>query len=365
MEKCNESLLSAIIDSFPYPFAVADKFGRIILQNTHWNLVIAKTVTTSNTTNNNESLMRTFGVTGRTSVNLNAAAKHIREIFSGERCSCTLTHELSDGCSVRWFQMDASGIRGLPGHIAITHKDVSDLHQAKCDVRRLSTELLAAQDNERRRIARTIHDTTAQALVASKLYLERALQSVEKSGNFYASGTKALDHLAHSLCEIRTLSYLLHPPDLDEFDFCQAARLFIKGFAERTGIQVAFDVVASLPAMPPDVERSLFLIVQEALTNVYRHSGSKSAVVMIRSAKGNFVLEITDYGRGCQTRLIEGRFLAGLGVGIASMRARASRYGGTLAIQSDGCGTTLRVVFPSMYLMHRDDSAANICVNRR
>ena len=275
--------------------------------------------------------------------------KNFGYFCGGERRSFSLLHKISDGCVVRWLQMDANRIRGLPGHVAIIHRDPNDLQQAKRDIDRLSMELLEAQDNERRRIARAIHDTTAQELVASKLYLEKALNDVERS-ELCTSGVKALDHLEHSLCEIRTLSYLLHPPDLDEFHFPQAVRLFLKGFAERTGIQVAFDAVARLPTMSPDAERVLFLIIQEALTNVYRHSGSKSAVVIMRLTNGKLVLEITDNGRGCPTCFIEGKLSTGPGVGIVSMRARANRYGGILTIQSNKYGTTLRVVFPSVYL---------------
>lgn len=328
----NASLLSSIMDAVPYPFAVADRFGRIVLQNIHWDFVSVKRPLFSDTTVDDETLMLTFGVKGSSPTSLATAVKHIREVFTGQRLSFSLLHKHTDGDTVRWFHMDATRMRDLPDHVSIIHRDLSDLRQAKDDIRRLSMELIEAQDNERRRIARLIHDTTAQELVASKLYLETALENAVQSGNFYASGVKALNHLEQSLYEIRTLSYLLHPPVPDEFKFSQTVRLFLKGFVERTGIQVAFDFVASLPPISPDVERILFLIIQEALTNVYRHSGSKAAVVTMRSTNGTLILEITDYGRGCTTYLIEGRRSMGPGVGIASIRARANGYRGTLTI---------------------------------
>ena len=343
-------LLSAVIDAFPAPFAVADQCGRIILQNIHWRLVNAKCPLRSGITGDDDVFMRTFGVTGCSSNDLPSVAKHLREIFTGKRSSFSLAHKHTCGCAERWFQMDATQIRDLPGHVAIIHRDINDLRQAQCDINRLSIELLEAQDNERSRIARVIHDTTAQDLVASKLYLEKALNGVEQWRSFYASGVKALDHLGHSLCEIRTLSYLLYRPDLGECDFGQIVRSFLNGFVERTGIQVAFDMAVKLPPMSANVKRVLFLIIQEALTNVYRHSGSHAAVVTMRSTNSKLVLEVVDYGRGCPTWLIEGNLSTGAGVGIASMRAQANQYHGALAIQSNESGTTLRVVFPSVYL---------------
>ena len=342
--------LSTIADAVPYPFAIADRFGRIVLQNTHWDLVCAKRSLFSDIADDDETLMLTFGVKESSPTGWATAAKHIRELFTGQRHAFTLTHKHSDGGNVRWFRMDATGLRDLPDHIAIIHRDVGDIRQANIDIHRLSMELVQAQDNERRRIARLIHDTTAQELVASKLYLEKALENAVQSGRFYASGVKALDHLEQSLREIRTLSFLLHPPDLDEFNLDQAVRLFLKGFAERTGIQVAFDFRARIPPISPDFERILLLIIQEALSNVYRHSGSKAAVVTMRSTNGKLVLEIKDYGRGCPTYLIEGRRSTGPGVGIASIRARANECRGTFTIQSSEHGTTLRVVFPTIYL---------------
>jgi len=356
-ERSEVSLLSAVIDAFPTPFAVADKFGRIVLQNIHWNLVCAKGSLCSDITDDDEAFMRSFGVIGGSSTDAAASAKNLREMCAGKRSSFSLAHKLTSSCGERWFQMNATGIRCLPGHVAIIHEDINDLHQAKCDINRLAMELLEAKDNERRRIARAIHDTTAQDLVASKLYLEKALNDVEQSRNFSASGVKALEHLGNCLSEIRTLSYLLHPPDLGEFDFGQIVRSFLSGFVERTGIQVAFDVAARLPPMSPNVKRALFLIIQEALTNVYRHSGSNAAVVTMRSTNGKLVLEIADYGRGCPTWLIEGKFSTGPGVGIASMRAQANQYHGALAIQSNEYGTTLRVVFPAVYLTRAADIA--------
>jgi len=346
-ERSDLSLLIAVIDVFPDPFAVADKFGRIVLQNIRWNLVDTRGGQGSDVTENDDAFMRSLGVAGNLLSDAKASAKAVREIFDGKRNEFSLVHKLKSGRGERWFQMNATKINCLPGHVAIIHRDFDELHHAKCNIDCLSRDLLEAKDVERRRIARIIHDTAAQDLVASKLYLEKALNDVEQSEKFQASGVKALEHLGHCLSKIRTLSYLLHAPGLGEFDFRHMVRLFLSGFVERSGIQVAFDVSARLPPMSPNAKSVLFLIIQEALTNVYRHSGSKTAVVIMRSTKGKLVLEITDYGRGCPTCLVEGKISTGPGVGIASMRAHVNQYSGSMVIQSSESGTTLRMVFPS------------------
>jgi signal transduction histidine kinase len=350
------SVLSAVLNALPEPFAIADRSGRIVFQNVHWNRIDARNALYTGTTNDDETFMRRFGVIGCSLPDPASAATDLRGTLTGVRRSFSLRHKINDGCGERWLQMEVTGIRGLPGHVAIIHRNVNDLRQAQCDIARLSMELLEAKEIERRRIARMIHDTTAQQLVAAKLYLEKALSDAPQIGGFFECGMKALEHLEHALREIRTLSYLLHQPDLDEADFIRSIRLFLNGFVERTGIQVAFDVASGLPQMSPTTKRTLFLIIQEALTNVYRHSESNLAVVSIRSKNGELILEIIDYGRGFPTCVIDGKRSTRPGVGIVSMRARVEPYHGTLTIRSCKHGTTLRVALPSASLMRAEES---------
>ena len=350
------SVLSAVINALPEPVAVADRVGRIVFQNIHWNRVDGRSSLCADTRNDDEKFMRKFGVMSSSLPDLASAAKDLRKMFTGQRRSFSFRYKINDGYGERWLQMDVTGIRDLPGHVAIIHRNFNDLRQAQCVITRLSMELLEAKEVERRRIARMIHDTTAQQLVASKLYLEKALSDAVQSKGFSECGMKALEHLEHSLREIRTLSYLLHQPDLDDVDFIQGLRLFLNGFVERTGIQVAFDVASGLPQMSPNPKRTLFLIIQEALTNVYRHAGSNSAVVSIRSMNGKLILKIIDYGRGFPTCVIDGKLSTRPGVGIVSMRARVEPYHGSLTIRSCKHGTTLRVVLPAASLMGAEES---------
>jgi len=148
--------------------------------------------------------------------------------------------------------------------------------------------------------------------------------------------------------EIRTISYLLHPPLLDEGGLLSAVRWFSDGFSRRSGIHVALDLAADLGRLPRDVEIALFRIVQEALNNVHRHSGSATASIRLCRGPDSVVLEVADAGRGLPSELVDTPLdaIASLGVGIPGMRERARQLGGSLEIHTAGTGTTLRASLP-------------------
>jgi PAS domain S-box-containing protein len=208
----------------------------------------------------------------------------------------------------------------------------------------LSEHLLSLQDEERRRIARELHDSTAQSLAAATIAINMA--QAESSGlsaaarDALASGAASLDECLH---EIRNLSYLLHPPLLEGMGLVVALGSLAEGFSKRSGIRVDLVVPPDFGRLPEEVELAFFRIVQESLTNVYRYSGSPSATVRL-SAPGNEVtLEIADQGRGIPPDIMEpGGGAHGLGVGIAGMRARMRQLGGQLVIETASTGTTVK-----------------------
>jgi signal transduction histidine kinase len=206
--------------------------------------------------------------------------------------------------------------------------------------------LLKAQDDERRRIARELHDTTVQDLVAAKLTIERATDNDYSSSDHHSRLPTAIELLEKSLRDLRTLSYLMHPPMLDELGLVPAVRWYLKGFGERTGIPVMLETRPMATRVPADIESSLFRIVQEALTNVYRHSGSKIATVSLMRQRSTIVLEVTDRGKGMPPAVFHGNGRALMGVGIPGMRARAEQFGGSLTIHSTKRGTQVRAAFP-------------------
>jgi signal transduction histidine kinase len=208
---------------------------------------------------------------------------------------------------------------------------------------------LRLQDDERRRIARELHDSTAQNLAALSLNLSTVSEAGDGLPPLARQAlTEALDLANQSTREMRTLSYLLHPPLLDEVGVSAALRWYADGFAQRSGIQVDLRIPPELGRLPSDLELTLFRIVQECLTNIHRHSGSSTARIQVAAENGGIVLEVRDQGRGVQPGNA-GRLSptnGQLGVGIAGMHERVRQLGGTLRIDSSAQGTTVRATLP-------------------
>jgi signal transduction histidine kinase len=224
------------------------------------------------------------------------------------------------------------------------------VEQRTVALRRLSAQLMRAQDDERRRMARELHDGLGQYLAAAQINLTLYSDSNgNDSSNFL---TEARRLVTESVSGIRTLSYLLHPPLLDEAGFFSAAQWYVEGFAKRSGIKVELEMPAEPERMPDAVELALFRVLQEALINVHRHSGSSRVDVQLQKVQtektSEVILELKDYGKGISQSLLD-RFQAagsGDGVGLAGMRERVKELGGELLLESSGSGTVLKVTVP-------------------
>jgi signal transduction histidine kinase len=232
---------------------------------------------------------------------------------------------------------------------------IDELHRAEHTMRGLAASMARAQDAERRRIARDLHDSTGQNLIAATLIAARIEKALPEAAR--PAFAQLEDMLQQSIREVRTVSYLLHPPLLDEAGLRLALHNFAEGFMERSGIAVELDISPDIGRLPPDLELVLFRVVQEALTNVSRHSHSPTARIhlnRVRTAGGQeIVLTIQDAGKGMPEidpvrRLIDrkGDLYTSRGVGLASMRERLHQIGGRLEIDSTSEGTTLRAVTP-------------------
>jgi PAS domain S-box-containing protein len=204
-------------------------------------------------------------------------------------------------------------------------------------LQQLSARLLKLQDEERRHIARDLHDITGQKLAAQSIALSRVLNR------------KGLDSQSHDLLaecitlskqigeEVRTLSYVLHPPLLDELGLSSAVKWYAEGFEQRTGVKVEVDVASDFPRLPPDVEVTLFRIIQESLNNVHRYSGIQKAWVRVKSTHdGKIEVEIRDAGKGINPDVLNAasRSVAPIGVGIQGMKERMRQLAGKLEITS-------------------------------
>ena len=221
------------------------------------------------------------------------------------------------------------------------------LQDAESDLRQLSGRLLHLQDEERRRIARDLHETVAQSLAALKMNLaivEKSKGALDKRASCALEEIRSL--LENCIREIRTLSYLLHPPLLDESGLPSALRWYTEGFEQRSGVRVNLQIPANLGRLSQEMETTLFRIVQECLTNIHRHSGSSTATIVIRQNAGELVLEVKDEGRGMPPRILDSANepAGAVGVGIAGMRERVKQLGGQMEIQSGSKGTIVKAV---------------------
>src|SRR5258708_10010897 len=251
----------------------------------------------------------------------------------------------------RWFLARGVPLRDAEGWIIRwygTNTDIDDRKQAEEDLRRLSGLLLRSQDEERRRIARDLHDSTGQNLVALATMLGRLWDSIplvdQQSHRLLSECRELADRCIR---EVRTLSYLLHSPVLDKAGLEDAIRDYVGGFAKRSGIQVELDLSPRTRRLDPTVELALFRVVQEALANIQRHSGSQEATISIHR-NSSLELEISDSGHGMSISRPTGKDHRPLevGVGIASMQERVKLIGGRLEIYSSSDGTTVRVTIP-------------------
>jgi len=220
----------------------------------------------------------------------------------------------------------------------------SQVGQRTAALRQLSSRLLTLQDTERRRIARELHDSLGQYLVGLKLNVDMLRQSPGREELW----SEAEVLMQQCISEVRTLSYLLHPPTMDAAGFASAARWYVEGFGQRSGLQVTLDAPGDLGRLPDAIELALFRVLQETLTNVHRHSGALAADITIQRDAEWVVLEVKDNGRGIPPELLV-RFLAtgeGMGVGLAGIGERVRELGGKLKLESDSGGTLVRVAIP-------------------
>jgi signal transduction histidine kinase len=224
----------------------------------------------------------------------------------------------------------------------------ADLNRANDSLRELSGRLQQMRDEERRRIARELHDSVGQMLAALGMNLAVLQQQAEKLDG---RGTRALADNAAMVeqisSEVRTISHLLHPPLLDAAGLGSALRWYVDGFSERSSIKVEMDIPVELGRLPDEMEIAIFRMVQECLTNIHRHSGGASAAIKMRMENHRICVEVQDQGKGIpRQEQIEINTSGRTGVGFRGMRERLRQLGGNLEIRSDAGGTIVTATLP-------------------
>jgi signal transduction histidine kinase len=223
----------------------------------------------------------------------------------------------------------------------------AELKNANEELRNLSGRLLRLQDDDRRRLARELHDSVGQILAALSMNIgivqSQSHQLDARAANAVLENAALVQQASR---EIRTLSYLLHPPLLEMTGLAAALRWYVDGFSERSKIKVDLEVPSDFARLPDDSELAIFRIVQECLTNIHRHSGSATAAVRIQQEGSHLVVRILDHGKGIpKEKQLELTTSGRTGVGFGGMRERLRQLGGTLEIRSEGTGTEVTAIF--------------------
>ncbi|MGH9501755.1 MAG: PAS domain-containing protein [Terriglobales bacterium] len=285
-------------------------------------------------------------------------------IQSGESYESEYRLRGRDG-QYRWFRARAVPIRDQAGKVARWYGTCSDIHDSKLlehsmresavelerivdertiALRRLSSRLMTMQDDERRRIARELHDGLGQEMVALKMMLNGI--SRQAGASLDTQITEADRLINHATQQIRTMSHLLHPPLLDEVGLMSALRWYLDGLTQRSGIGIELEMHPhDFPRLALDLETAIFRIIQEALTNVFRHSGASNVEVSLLKQEGKIEIKIRDDGKGVAEDIVNMR-TGSTGVGIGGMNERAKEFGGELQVANAHPGTIVQVIIP-------------------
>lgn len=351
----SEQLLRLVLEAIPVGVGVLDLDGSIILNNPASTRIWGKVIASGPERYDRSEAW--WHDTGKKIAPEEWASR--RALTKGETAINEVIEIRAFDGARKVIQNSAVPIRdehhALVGAVFI-NEDVSaqktaerDLEASVKQMQTLATRLMHAQDDERRRIAQMLHETTAQDLAALKMLLARLNRTSDRlSDADRALLAESVQLADRSMTEARTLAYLLYPPFLDEAGLLSALRWYARGFADRSGILVDVALPDTLQRLPQDIETTLFRVVQEALINIHRHTTSPTARMGLQIAAGQLTLDIEDDGRGMAPDVVA-QLLAGvgaLGVGLAGMRERLNQIGGRLEIESSDRGTVVRAIVP-------------------
>jgi PAS domain S-box-containing protein len=292
-------------------------------------------------------------------------ARWAQSVQEGESYESEYRLRSKDG-AYRWFRARAVPIRDEDGTILKWYGACSDIHDSKvleqsirdnaielekmvdrrtAELRRLSVHLMSAQDQERRRIARDLHDGLGQELAVAKMVLDKLI--LQNSSHQQEECVQASSIIERAIQQVRTMSHLLHPPLLDEVGLLSALAWYAEGLTKRSGIETFLDVQQpDFPRLATEVETALFRIVQEALTNVFRHAEARKVWITLRQRDGLILVSVLDDGKGIDERIADLR-PENVGIGIGGMKQRAMEFGGELRLTNASPGTLLELMIPA------------------
>ena len=345
----SEALLRSTLDSLSAHIAVLDGRGTILAVNNAWKQFARESGYEGDGFGVGLNYLSVCEAGAQHSREAKDTASALRDIMAGHRRDFRMEYPCASSRGQRWFQMritcpDQQDLQ----RIVVAHEDITEVKEAHEELARLTARVMQLQDDERRSIARELHDTTAQNLLAVTLNVTRVRERL-RSGTPPTDRVLAetLDLAEQSLQEVRTLSYLLHPPLLDVVGLGSALRWLATGFSERSGVGVEVSIGEGMESLPQDVATALFRVAQECLANVHRHSGSPWARISLNRSESTVMLEVADGGQGF---VREGgatpNDTANVGVGLSGMRVRVEQLKGTLDIVSGSSGTRVTAAIP-------------------
>lgn len=332
------NLLQELADVFSGEVAILDRAGRIIIVNRAWRSMAETTALPD--LGDDCNAIALLVENRRTSPPF---ADQLRRVLSGEQAEARGRFSLPINQGLRHYQIRALPLmRAKAGKAILVNQDVSVVRALRREKRVLSKQLVKSEEQERQRIAREMHDSTVQDLVAIGLNLRR-LGHLAGDALVDEVFSEIREILQRTQRDVRTMSYLLHPPLLEEGGLALALGSLIRGLSQRMNIRIHFETNLDCVRFPADAEMALYRVVQEALINVHRHACASRVVVRYRRAGKRLMVEVDDDGIG-----FDGADLCNvsLGVGVAGMRARLRQLGGALAISRLDQGTRLKATVP-------------------
>jgi two-component system, NarL family, sensor kinase len=337
-------LVQAALDLLSARIAILDEEGTIVAVNQAWRRSVEDGELAG--TEHGVGTKYLDPVKGPLQHHLSEGAQKIQEVLEGQKESLQFAYPGPSASGPRWFQLRATRfVEEGRRRLLICHEDVTDVRLAQDAQREIDGRILESREEERRRIARELHDGTVQRIFAVNLNvmsLKRLLQGGDKKIQELLAETVALGR--ECMQELRTISYLLRPPLLGH-EFLPALSSYIDGFCKRSGIRVNLVLPMHSGRMPSKIENVLFRVVQEALSNIYRHSQSVTATVALTRSECSVVLEIRDQGKG-MPKVEDGGIDRRAGGGLAGIEERLRELGGLLEIRPANPGTVVSATIP-------------------
>jgi len=336
-----QGLVDEMLNAMPMHVAILDDDGRILLVNRAWRYFAAALDRSVSENLVGVEYLKSgiLGALGRRDALMLRLT--LKAMLRGDVEHAQQVVRLAG--TGRWYQVTLTRFANVgAARVVITHDDISAVHAAQETIKDLSQRLLDLQEEERQRIALELHDSTAQQLTAIGLSLIGLRRRLESNAEAERAFEEIEDLVQEAQKEIRTFSYLLHPPHLERDGLKQTLTRFLEGYGRRTGLAVWAEIACEVDAFGTDVQRALLRIVQEALANVHRHASATEVTLKMSATRRRLSFSVSDNGKGMKgAPVLYHADARSLGLGLPGMHARVKQLGGVLQILSGADGTTV------------------------